>query len=271
MAKTSEKKQRPQVYEPIISAIFKKHNRTGLVEFEFERDEIVQAAGELKLTPPKNLGDLVYYFRYRKSLPDDVIATARSGFEWIIEGRGTGRYAMKQVTKHRIRPRTDMMAVKIPDSTPEIISAYALGDEQALLAKVRYNRLIDVFLGVTAYSLQNHLRTTVKGLGQIEIDEIYVALDRSGVQYVVPVQAKGGNDEHSVVQSRQDFLCCKSKFPGLVCRAVSTQFMENKKIAMFELLVEGDEVQVVQERHFRLVPAEQISPEDLKTYYERRT
>ena len=53
----------------------------------------------------------------------------------------------------------------------------AMSDEQALLAKVRYNRLIDVFLGLVAYSLQNHLRTTVTEMGQIEIDEIYVKLD----------------------------------------------------------------------------------------------
>ncbi len=70
------------------------------------------------------------------------------------------------------------IAIKIPDATPEIVSAYALSDEQALLAKVRYNRLLDIFLGVATYSLQNHLRTTVTGLGQAEIDEIYVAIDR---------------------------------------------------------------------------------------------
>ena len=91
--------------------------------------------------------------------------------------------------------------IKIPDATPEIISAYALNDEQALLAKVRYNRLIDLFLGITANSLQNHMRTTVKGIGQIEIDEVYVALDRRGIQYVIPVQAKGGKDQLSVVQT----------------------------------------------------------------------
>lgn len=51
-----------------------------------------------------------------------------------------------------------MAAIKTPDATPEIAAAYALSDEQALLAKVRYNRLLDIFLSVAAYSLQNHLR-----------------------------------------------------------------------------------------------------------------
>ena len=90
---------------------------------------------------------------------------------------------------NRIVPNRELVTVKIPDATPEIIAKYALSDEQALLARVRYNRLIDIFLGVTTYSLQNHLRTTVKGVGQIEIDEIYLGIDRYGAHYVMPVQA----------------------------------------------------------------------------------
>ena len=159
-----------------------------------------------------------------------------------------------------------MLAVKLPDATPEIIRAHAITDEQALLAKVRYSRLIDIFLGMAAYSLQNHLRTTVKGLGQIEIDEIYVGLDKSGRQFIIPVQAKGGNDQIGFIQTEQDLLCCAEKYPTLICRAVSTQFMGADLIAMFELTVDGDELKVVEERHYRLVPSDQISESDLQGY-----
>jgi hypothetical protein len=166
----------------------------------------------------------------------------------------------------RVVPRTDLVTIKIPDSTPEIIGAYAQGDEQALLAKVRYNKLIDVFLGVSAYSLQNHLRTTVSGLGQIEIDEIYVGVDSNGRQYVIPVQAKGGNDKHGVTQTEQDIRCCEEKFSELSCRAVSAQFMNDDRIAMFELMVEDSEVKVLREKHYKLVPASDISSTDLAVY-----
>lgn len=159
-----------------------------------------------------------------------------------------------------------MLTVKIPDSTPEIIGAYALGDEQALLAKVRYNRLVDIFLGITTFSLQNHLRTTVKGIGQIEIDEIYIGVDRSGKQYVVPVQAKGGSDKHGVVQTAQDIACCAEKFPRLICRPVSAQFAAGQRIAMFELTVSDGEVKVLGEKHYELVPSAEITPEDLRNY-----
>jgi hypothetical protein len=115
--------------------------------------------------------------------------------EWTIELAGRGRYRFVLGAINRIVPRPDLVAIKIPDATPGIIASYALSDEQALLAKVRYNRLIDVFLGIASYSLQNHIRTTVKGIGQIEIDEVYVGVSRTGQQFVVPVQAKGGSDQ----------------------------------------------------------------------------
>ena len=126
--------------------------------------------------------------------------------------------------------------------------------------------MVDVFLGIASYSLQNHLRTTVEGIGQIEIDEIYIGLDRHGRQYVMPVQAKGGVDQLSAVQAKQDIACCAEKFPNLICRALSAQFMTKDLIAMFELTQEDDEIKVVDEKHYRLVPSDQISPSDLKAY-----
>ncbi|MBI2424057.1 MAG: endonuclease [Candidatus Hydrogenedentes bacterium] len=254
------------VYTAILKEIFKSHYSRGMQSFEFDRDEIRSVAQALGLQVPKNLGDVVYSFRYRTALPDDIVRTARKGFEWIIEGAGKSKYVVKQVRRNRILPREDLLAIKIPDATPEIIAMYAQGDEQALLAKVRYNRLVDVFLGCVAYSLQNHLRTTVKGMGQIEVDEMYIAVDRFGAQYVIPVQAKTGNDQHSAVQTKQDIACCVDKFPHLTCRAVSAQFANDGVIAMFELTLDGDDVRVVQERHYRLVPADSVTPEDLRQY-----
>lgn len=244
--------------------------RKGIRTIEFEREDLERAADVLKIGLPKNPGDVIYSSRYRISLPRSILDTQPEGMEWIIDGAGRARYKFTLVPSNRIFPNPALRAIKIPDATPEIIGAYALNDEQALLAKVRYNRLIDVFLGVTAYSLQNHMRTTVRGIGQIEIDEVYVALDRQGVQYVIPVQAKGGKDQLAVVQTKQDLACCAEKFPTLTCRSVSAQFIKmedkKKKIAMFELSVEDGRVVIVEEKHYRLVPSTEISVEELKAY-----
>jgi hypothetical protein len=268
MARTAKSAQ----YIPIILYIFRKYWKRGVSQFEFHRDELVEASQSLGVDRPDNLGDVIYSFKFRRELPPEIVKTAPKDKSWILEGAGLSRYRFRLVEfgGTTFKPRKDIAATKIPDSTPEIISAYALGDEQALLAKVRYNRLIDIFLGLTTYSLQNHLRTQVVGMGQIEIDEIYVGLSRSGAHYVVPVQAKGGSDKLSPVQTMQDIECCKVKFKDLICRPVSAQFMGDDSIALFELTVEDGRVLIVDERHYQLVPWDQIDA-NLKRQYAQRS
>jgi len=256
-------------YDALIAEIFRRHHKKGATAFEFDRIELEGTAEKLGIKLPKNLGDVIYSFRYRKSLPEQISKTATRGAEWTIEPAGRAKYRFKLALVSRIVPRNDLLAIKIPDATPEIIAANARGDEQALLAKVRYNRLIDIFLGITTYSLQNHLRAVVSGMGQIEIDEIYVGVNRNGEQFVIPVQAKGGADKLATIQTMQDLACCREKFPLLTCRPVSAQFAEDETIALFELTMQGEAIKIVEEKHYRLVPADSIEVSDLKQYRTR--
>lgn len=253
-------------YKILIESIFFDHFEAGATKFEFARDEIETVANDLGIKLPKNQGDIIYALRYRIAFPESIKATQPEGLEWIIEGSGRAGYRFRLVKAQRILPRTDLVRISVPDATPELIRAYALDDEQALLAIVRYNRLIDTFLGLTTYSLQNHLRTTVKGIGQIEIDELYVGLDKRGCHYVIPVQAKGGKDQIGVVQTTQDIRFVEEKFPGLRCRAISAQFMDDGVIALFELALQDDQIKVVDERHYKLVSASELDAVVVRNY-----
>lgn len=253
-------------YQAVIADIFRRRFQKNATSVEFTREECISTAEKLKLEPIKNVGDLVYAFRYRAELPTSIRDCAKPGYEWIIKGKGIALYELKQVKISRLIPREELLTIKIPDSTPEIIAAYAQNDEQALLAILRYNRLVDIFLGVTAYSLQSHWRTTVQNVGQIEIDEIYVGIDKRGRQFVIPVQAKGGSDKHGIVQTQQDIDCCAEKYPTLIARPISAQFIASDRIAMFELIASGDEIKVVDEKHYQLVSSDVISASDLRTY-----
>lgn len=254
-------------YKAILKHLFFAHyDPREKTTTPFQREEMVGAATELGVELPKNKGDAVYNLRYRAKMPGEITALAPKGHEWYLDSAGPSLYQFRLLRgSSRILPRNDAVAIKVPDATPEIISANAQGDEQALLAKVRYNRLIDIFLGVTAYSLQNHLRTQVSKV-QVEIDEIYVAVNRQGEQFVIPVQAKGGSDQLSIIQTRGDLLCCQKKFPELTCRPVSAQFMPDGVIAMFELAPDNDRIKVKEEKHYRLVASAEILPEDLAQY-----
>src|SRR5258708_37757187 len=142
---------KPNRYEALISRIFRDHFKAGFTEFEFERSELNSNAKKLKIKLPDNLGDVIYSFRYRTALPHDIIATAERGKEWIIEPAGRSRYRFKLARSSRILPHTALLAIKIPDATPEIIAANALTNEQAVLAKGSHNPLLGLFPRMQPY------------------------------------------------------------------------------------------------------------------------
>ena len=263
--------KKPNRYVQIIDTIFHEHYTDGAETVEFTRDEIRPTAERLGIDLPKNLGDITYSFRYRTILPDSITSKAPEGKVWVIRPTGKGLYQFALVRDSPIVPNPRMAETKIADSTPGVVLMYSGTDEQALLAKLRYNRLIDIFMGVTCYSLQNHLRTTVPGMGQIETDEIYIGVDKRGAHYVFPIQAKGGSDKANVVQIEQDIALCRHKFSGLICQAIGAQFMADDIIALFAFEESEQGVAVVEEKHYRLVSPDDLTADELATYRNRPT
>ncbi len=257
------------VYSSIIEKIFHSKFRPGMREVAFEREDIVKFASEMKLKLPKNPGDLVYSFRYRAELTESIRQHAPEKTIWIIRPAGRAKYCFALVTDKPLVPNENMVATKVPDATPGLVAKYALNDEQALLAKVRYNRLVDIFTGVACYSIQNHLRTTAPDIGQVETDELYVGVDKRGSHYVFPIQAKAGNDKLSIVQIEQDLAVCAHKFPSLICRPVGAQFMQNDVIALFEFEKDEEGVGISSEKHYKLVPPDEVTDADLRLYRNR--
>ncbi|MEA3399618.1 MAG: endonuclease [Armatimonadota bacterium] len=255
-------------YERIIEKLFFDRYSGETANLQFEREDIASAAEKLGLSPPKNLGDVIYSYRYRRPMPESVCETAGTGHVWVIRSTARGQYCFAHVRDIVLEPNPNLVATKIPDSTPGVIDMYALGDEQALLAKVRYNRLVDIFTGLTCYSLQNHLRTAIAGV-QVETDEVYVGIDSHGVHYVLPVQAKGESEALGRIQFEQDIEVCREKFGRLIPRLIGTQFTESGLIALFELQETDEGFGVVNEKHYRLVPPEEFSEEELREYQRR--
>ena len=232
---------------------------------EFSRDDLLSTAQELGVSPPKNLGDVVYSFKYRNLLPASIVQTAPEQKEWVLRTCGQGRYAFQLSAISWIIPRQHLRKIKIPDATPKIVRMYSFDDEQSLLARIRYNRLIDVFTGITCYSLQNHLRTTVEGIGQIETDEIYVGVDNKElIMSFLFRQRWYRYDECRPDRTR--FRYVPREVSELICIPIGAQFMSEDEIAMFAFTQSDDgEVTIWDERHYILTP-ENIEQEELDSY-----
>ena len=109
-----------------------------------------------------------------------------------------------------------------------------------MLAKARYSRLIDIFLGTVTYSHGSH--------------------------HVIPLQAKDSNDIFGIIRTIQDIAFCQSEdhYRYSICRLVSAQFLDADTIALFETVFDGRDVSIKQERHYRLTSREGIVARDLE-------
>ena len=93
-----------------------------------------------------------------------------------------------------------------------------------------------------------------------------MGIDKRGRHYVIPVQAKGGNDRIGTVQAAQDIRFVRERFEGMRCRAIAAQFMDEEIVALFELTELRDEIKVVEERHYRLIPAKELDRKAIRDY-----
>lgn len=248
--------------DAVIERVFQKFYSPGSAEVEFSMDDIRDAIAEVAKIRPgykeKNVADVRYqYTSGRRPLPG---AVAQSG-PWMIVGRGKGRYAFVRLNvSPEIEIQADLLPILLPDATPEIVLEYAGSDEQGLLAKISYNRLVDTFLQITCYHLQNHWRTSIKRKGQCEIDDLYVGVDLDGRQYVVPVEAKCAGEKINKTQVAQMIDLARERYPKLVIRAVGVQEMNDGSVVMLEFppAEHPDGISIKEMRRYKLVDMDEL-------------
>ena len=212
-----------------------------------------------------NTYDLRYqYTSGRRALPDTI---DQLGPWWII-GRGKGKYAFGKLAESAtVKIQADLYTILLPDATPEIVLGYAGGDEQGILAKLRYNRMLDIFLGITCYHLQGHLKTSIRGKGQVEIDELYVGLSSGGKQFVVPIEGKSAKGRVSKVQILQAIQFSQARYPKLILRPVGIQEMQDGSIVLIEFTPGShpDEIKILEMRRYGLVPMSDVPLDELQS------
>ena len=185
-------------YDIVIAEVFKRlHTKK---DYAFTKDHIVEVMETLKKSGHvdhiKNIPDIKYTYDARRDFPSRVSSTGH----WGIVGEGKAKYRFVALPQNNlIRIPKDIEKLnpshsKIKDVTPAPVSAVLGNDEQATMTRARYNDLISVFLGAQCWQVQGHERTTVS-CGQIEVDEVYVGVTKTGEKIIVPISAKGGDKD----------------------------------------------------------------------------
>lgn len=262
---------KPTKYERVIEKIFTDRFDGEVYGFDFPRNAINEATDALNLKRISNVGDVIYTYKARRYLPQSIQDTAAAGRTWVVRTVGTSQYRFDQVENGSFAVDSTLAATLVPDSTPALIQMYRQSDEQSLLATVRYNRLIDIFTRLSCFSVQNHLRTNLAGTGQIEVDELYVGIDRVGAHYVLPIEVKSASDMLGYNQIANMFELCSQRFPDLIARPMGAQFIDSETIALMEFQQRplSIEIDKAEERHYRLVPADELPREVVEEYGRR--
>lgn len=239
-------------YDQVIIRVFERLH-AGYEDADrlpFTKSGIERAVSELGLTI-KNVPDIVYTYRAGRSpLPQAILAHGN----WAIEGAGKGKYAFVKLARSPyVDIPTDVEITHILDATPQIVLKYQGTDEQGLLARIRYNRLIDTFTALTTYHIQGHFRTTVSDIGQVEIDDLYIGIDTDGHGFVLPVEAKSESpkDQLGVVQITQMVKFAKQYFPDLIVRPIGVKMMSDGSYMFLEFNASDDSNLVATKRYKR--------------------
>lgn len=124
----------------IIREIFRTQYKDGQDEVDFVREDIVTFAQKPNIELPRNPGDSIYSFRYRTNLPIEIMSVAPDGKTWIIRSVGRSKYRFVLVSEAPPTANPNLAVTKIADATLGIITKYAFNDEQAVLARARYDR-----------------------------------------------------------------------------------------------------------------------------------
>jgi hypothetical protein len=235
-----------KVYVPVILKIFKARYRPGASSVIFSLDDVRTAVEQVRAESDdpdrissRNPADVVYRMRSRTKLPDEIL---RLGFH-VLRAIGRGQYQFERASTGIFEVPTtvptstiDLTPMPVRRLLPETVAEM---DEQALLSVIGYCRLLDHFTGMTIYRLRSHVRKSVPGVGQAELDAIDVGIAKGDdeVPVVFPVEAKAVSDALNRVQVHNMVQYARHYFPGLTVRPLAVKVDHQSVIHLMEFNV----------------------------------
>ena len=255
------------VYVPVILKLFQDRWRPGAATVVFSLDDVrtaVEAVRAVSATPDRissrNPADVVYRMRSRTRLPQEILD---KGFH-VLRAVGRGRYQFEkassgiiEVPVNQLTPAIDQTPMPVRRLLPESIAEM---DEQALLSVVGYCMLLDHFTGMKIYWLRSHVRKSVPGIGQAELDAIDVGIASSDddVPVMFPIEAKAVSDELNRVQIYNMIGYAAHYFPGLKVRplAIKVDYQSAVDIMEFNVAARPGDLRIIRSASYAINTSE---------------
>lgn len=156
-----------------------------------------------------------------------------------------------------LTPAIDHTPMPVRRLLPETMAEM---DEQALLSVVGYCQLLDHFTGLKVYRLRSHVRKSVPGVGQAELDAIDVGIASGDdeVPVVFPIEAKAVSDELNRVQIFNMIQYAAHYFPGMKVRplAVKVDYQSAVHLMEFNVVSRPSELRIVRSASYTINTSE---------------
>lgn len=235
---------RSKVYTPVLLAIFREKYKPGVEVIEFSLEEVRHHLIALGLEA-RNAPDVIYRMKSRTVLPSEILD---AGFH-ILQITSRGKYALLQGVSTLIEYPEMTSAIELADATPVEVRPllYPAGkigaiDEQGLLSVCRYNDLFSKFLSTPVLHLKSHVRKSVPGVGQVEVDDVHLALGPRLA--IIPVEAKAKDDPVNRVQIAMQVKYAFHAFPGFDVRPLTVKMFEDGLLLFMEFAPTIDPVEL---------------------------
>jgi hypothetical protein len=174
--------------------------------------------------------------RSRTKLPTQIL---EAGFH-VLRPIGRGQYSFEKATSTIFEPEVTE-AVTVIDTTPLPVrrllpETLAEMDEQAILTVASYCCVLDHLTGMKIYRLRSHVRKSVPGIGQAELDAIDVGIANSDddIPVVFPIEAKALADALNRVQIFNMVQYARHYFPGMTVRPLAIKVDEASVLHVME-------------------------------------
>ena len=251
------------VYVPVILKLFQDRWRPGASTVVFSLDDVrtaVEAVRAASDTPDRissrNPADVVYRMRSRTKLPAEIL---EKGFH-VLRAVGRGRYQFEKASSgiletpaNELTPAIDQTPMPVRRLLPETMAEM---DEQALLSVVGYCMLLDHFTGMKIYRLRSHVRKSVPGIGQAELDaiDVGIAAGDDEVPVIFPIEAKAVSDELNRVQVYNMIQYAARYFPGLKVRplALKVDYQSAVHLMEFNVAARPGELRIIRSASYSI-------------------
>jgi len=255
------------VYVPVILKLFQDRWRPGASTVTFSLDDVrnaVEAVRAVSENPDRisarNAADVIYRMRSRTVLPAEILD---KGFH-VLRSVGRGVYQFEIATSgiietpvNDLTPAIDQTPMPVRRLLPETMAEM---DEQALLSVVGYCSLLDHFTGMKIYRLRSHVRKSVPGIGQAELDaiDVGIASGEDEVPVVFPIEAKAVSDELNRVQIFNMVRYAAHYFPGLKVRplAIKVDYQSAVHLMEFNVASRPGELRIIRSASYAIDTSE---------------